>query len=276
MKNKNSGKNSHLLSNTMTTTLTITVKSLTGNMLFLEMVEPDTTVGDFKKAVCAGFGGNILPCRQRLIWNGKQLEDHRQLDSYALEAPILIHMVLRMFGGTCWLPEIETTYPHQANLRNICVNGRHWWDIPAPKPITSRCHNWFPEGIHEEPAPIELYGQLIQEIRNTSKTVEQVGHFILTEYGYVKQHDGFYHLPADHPTFIARQQAKKEKEAKEELARLVNLWLRPAVWTEPVRCVAFNNLIESEVVVVRPMATKENQENVKKEQVTVKVLQIDP
>jgi hypothetical protein len=101
-----------------------------------------------------------------------------------------------------------------------------------------------------------LYRQLIQEIRDTPQTLEEVGHCILTQYGYVKRYDGFYHLPVDHPTFIARQNAKQEKEAKEELVRLVELWLRPANWTEPVRCMEFDNLDEMKVLVVRPMVRK--------------------
>lgn len=255
-------------------TLTITVTFLTGPSHTFEMVEPDTLVADFKIAICAGYGGTIIPCKQRLIWNGKQLEDHRTLDSYPLEAPIKMYLVLRLAGGGSPFPEIGTTFPHQANLRQICVDGLHWWAIPAPEPVTSRFQNWFPETRHGEPAPIDLYRQLIQKIRNTPLSMEQVGHRLLTEYGYVRQYDGFYHLPADHPTYIARQQAKKEKEDKEELARLVALWLGPAVDKEPIRCMAFDNLVESEVVVVRSMTWKDDQE--KTDQVTVKVLEIAP
>jgi hypothetical protein len=52
--------------------------------------------------------------------------------------------------------------------------------------------SWFPESIHRPPVEHVLYQQLLHEIRDTSKTVEEVGHDILTTNGYMKQDDGWY------------------------------------------------------------------------------------
>lgn len=228
-------------------TFTITVKFFTGQSHTFEMVESYTTVKEFKLIVCAGFGGNIIPSKQRLIVKGKQLEDHRTLDSYELEAPILIYLTLRLAGGCDWIPDISTTFPHPQHLRNVCVDGKHWWDIPAPKPVIAHRHNWYPEPelIHGNPAPYELYCALIENIRDTPMSLEEVAHQLLTEYGYVKQANG-YRLPENHPYLL---QLQKEKE----VAEIVKVWSIP----KQVRCMAFtktdnlNNLDENQVTVVK-------------------------
>lgn len=220
--------------------LTITVKSLTGNSVTLEMVDSDTTVGDFKIAVCAAFSGYIIPCKQRLILNGKQLEDQRTLDSYELQAPILIHLVIRLAGGCYWLPEVGTTFPHQAKLRNICVNGKHWWDITAPEPRVARFHNWFPETIHGDPAPIELYRRFLNEIRDTPLSMEQVGHRILTEYGYVKQPNEYYYLPED-------KRPKKEFEVDVD-----DLVAAAMAWNSVSKEQALTDLVRAALVTWKP------------------------
>jgi len=194
--------------------LTITVKTLTGHSNTFECVDPSLTVGRFKVAVAAGNRGFLLPCVQRLIYKGKQLEDHQPLNFYPLEAPILIHLVLRQAGGSWYMPPILSSFPHEKDIRSICVNGQHWWDVPLPEPQENRMTGWFPEGIHEDPAPIELYRQLITDIRDTPLTVEEVGHRILTEYGYVKREDDWYTLPSDKR--IIRKAIEKEQKEKKQ------------------------------------------------------------
>jgi hypothetical protein len=195
-----------------------------------------------------------------LIWNGKQLEDQRTLDSYPFEAPIKFHLCLRLAGGCSWIPSIGTTFPHQEKLRNICVNGSHWWNIKTPEPVIKRFQNWFPEGIHKPPAPIELYRQLIQDIRDTPLGMEQVAHRILTEYGYVRRYDGFYDLPENHPTSVERQQKKKEKEEREEqeaIRQLAALWMQPSQTQQPhqpTQCIVFEQF--EKVCTVEPLVWK--------------------
>ena len=179
---------------------TINVSSLTGNTITLEFVRKDLTIAEFKQAVCAGHGGFILPCVQRLIYNGKQVEDHKTLESYLSvhpsNEPILIHLVLRLAGGVGLFPPVLTSFPYEERLRDICVNGRRWENTPVPKVAENRhmAMQWFPEGIHNKPpASTELYNKLLKEIRDTPRSVEEVGHDLLIQNGYEKKDgDDFY------------------------------------------------------------------------------------
>jgi hypothetical protein len=179
---------------------TINVSSLTGNTITLEFVRKDLTIAEFKQAVCAGHGGFILPCVQRLIYNRKQLEDHKTLESYLSvhpsNEPILIHLVLRLAGGVGLFPPVLTSFPYEERLRDICVNGRRWENTPIPKVAENRhmAMQWFPEGIHNKPpASTQLYNKLLKEIRDTPRSVEEVGHDLLIQNGYEKKDgDDFY------------------------------------------------------------------------------------
>jgi hypothetical protein len=215
---------------------TITVTCLNGESRTFEKVGCGLTVKKFKKAVCAGFNGYIVPSRQRLILKGKQLEDDRTLDSYDLQEPILFHLVLRMYGGCGPFPEVDTSFPHEKDLRDICVNGKHWGDIPAPEPRVTRFQNWNPMSIHEKPVRIELYQQLLCEIRDTPLSVEEVGHRILTQNGYVKRQDGFYEMSEGLRKITEEEEA--QHAANEEFTRAVRAWMM----TRPKRCEAFDML----------------------------------
>jgi len=173
--------------------ITITVTDTSGHSMTFERVDEYMSVNDFKKAVCAGQGGLIHPTIQRLVYNGKQLDDTRTLESYQMEQPILLHLVLRLVGGNGPFPFIDTSFPHEAILRDVCVFGRHWWDIPAPdaKMVYKK---WYPEGIHSPPATDEIFQELLNEFRDTPRSMEEVGHEILVRNGYTIQSDGWYHL----------------------------------------------------------------------------------
>lgn len=174
-------------------TITITVTNTYGHSMTFERVDKYMSVQELKKAVCAGQGGLIHPHIQRLVYKGKQLDDTRILESYQMEQPILLHLVLRLVGGNGPFPFIDTSFPHEAILRDICVYGRHWWDIPAPD-AKWVCKKWYPEGIHSPPASDDIYQQLLNECRDTPRSIEEVGHEILERNGYTIQEDGWYHL----------------------------------------------------------------------------------
>ena len=176
---------------------TISVSSLTGNTLTFEFVNKNITISDFKKVVSAGHSGFILTSAQRLIYKGKQLEDHQILEYYLaihpIGEPILIHLVLRMSGGTSPMPPIESSFPHQENMRTICVSGRHWVDRPIPEVPKVPKLNWYPQGLHNKPASKELYQELLKDIRDTPRSVEEVGHDLLIKDGYIIKEDGWYY-----------------------------------------------------------------------------------
>ena len=106
--------------------------------------------------------------------------------------------MIRQVAGGSPFPQIGTSFPHEENLRNVRVNGRHWWEIPTPSPpihMNQRgLTSWFPGSIYRPPVNRVLYQQLLHDIRDTPKTVEEVGHDILITNGYVEQADGWYLL----------------------------------------------------------------------------------
>jgi hypothetical protein len=129
--------------------------------------------------------------------------------------PILILLVLRLAGRFGLFPPILTSFPYEERLRYICVNGRRWEDIPSPK-VDKNINiglQWFPEGFHKPPAPTELYNQLlmdIRDIRDSDKSVEEVGHNLLIKNGYEKKDgDDFYSKKCEKNQCVVKLLRKK-------------------------------------------------------------------
>ena len=77
-------------------TMTVCISTLTGKEFTVD-VDPEDTVEDLKDRIqnkdCTP------PYQQRLVYNGKQLEDGRTLKDYNIQAGAKIHLVLRLRGG---------------------------------------------------------------------------------------------------------------------------------------------------------------------------------
>ncbi|KAI7840523.1 hypothetical protein COHA_005822 [Chlorella ohadii] len=72
------------------------VKTLTGKTVTV-CFSPDSRIEEVKQAVFEQEGAHVD--QQRLIFEGKQLEDDRTLASYGIEADCTLHLVLRLRGG---------------------------------------------------------------------------------------------------------------------------------------------------------------------------------
>jgi ubiquitin C len=74
----------------------IFVKTLVGKHIVLE-VEPDSPVEDVKMKIQDKEA--IPPNQQRLIYQGKQLEDGKTLQDYFIEKDSVLHLMMRLRGG---------------------------------------------------------------------------------------------------------------------------------------------------------------------------------
>ena len=74
----------------------IFIKTLQGKTMTIEVSDSDT-IGTIKQKIQDKEG--IPPDQQRLVFNGKQLEDDKTIEDYAIEENANIHLVLRLRGG---------------------------------------------------------------------------------------------------------------------------------------------------------------------------------
>ncbi|CAF0884493.1 unnamed protein product [Didymodactylos carnosus] len=75
----------------------IKVKTLTGKEIEVD-VEPQDKIERIKERVEEKEG--IPPPQQRLIFSGKQMNDEKTVQDYAVTAGCVLHLVLALRGGS--------------------------------------------------------------------------------------------------------------------------------------------------------------------------------
>ena len=74
----------------------IFIKTLSGKTIPMDINDSDT-IGSIKQRIFEKEG--IPVDQQRLVFNGKQLEDGQTVGSYGIESESNVHLVLRLKGG---------------------------------------------------------------------------------------------------------------------------------------------------------------------------------
>lgn len=104
-------------------TFSVTLKTLTGTVLRLDQVDSNLTVEE-AKAMVHDLDGPP-PDQQRLIFDGRQLEDGRPLGYYGMyDSDVVMHLVLRLRGGmlheTSGMEDMAKVDPSPV-LVDVCV-----------------------------------------------------------------------------------------------------------------------------------------------------------
>lgn len=77
--------------------LSLQVQAMSGKMIVIEELDPNSTVLDLKERLRQREG--LEPQEQRLIVNGRHMRDQDKISSYNLSDKTVIHLVLRLRGG---------------------------------------------------------------------------------------------------------------------------------------------------------------------------------
>jgi len=100
----------------------VNVKTITGKLLIINVNPTITKVFELKLKI--QDMESVPPCQQRIIFSGRQLEDHFLLSDYGIEDKATFHLVLRLRGGM--YNEVSGRNGQYEPLTNIFYDISHY------------------------------------------------------------------------------------------------------------------------------------------------------
>ncbi|CAG8736995.1 20644_t:CDS:2, partial [Rhizophagus irregularis] len=100
------------------------IKTLTGELIVIDHLDFSETVEQLKLRIYNA--GGIPPDQQRLIFDGKQLEDDRRLSDYRIMNDSTLFVVLRLRGGG---PPDRTPTPYETILPDSLLSPQFDFDL---------------------------------------------------------------------------------------------------------------------------------------------------